>query len=61
MMQSLSASWNVIRDEGELHVVPDDEAHLLSDACWCKPSYNEDDGIYVHHSRDRREYTRERQ
>lgn len=38
------------------HVMPREDlrAHLGSPECWCKPT--EDDGIFVHHSLDKREF-----
>lgn len=39
----------------EYHVVPvnDLREHEDTPDCWCRPDY--DDGVYVHHSMDRRE------
>ena len=40
---------------GERHVRPigDLRPHVLRHDCWCRPT--EDDGVWVHHSMDRRE------
>jgi hypothetical protein len=40
---------------GERHVLPleDLRPHTHSATCWCGPS--DDDGVWVHHSLDRRE------
>jgi hypothetical protein len=39
----------------DFHVVPvnDLREHIANTDCWCKPY--EDDGVWVHHSMDRRE------
>lgn len=39
----------------EIHVVPVDDLreHDTTASCWCRPTY--DDGVWVHHSMDRRE------
>ena len=40
-----------------VHVLPlnDLREHTASADCWCKPTLDGDDPIYVHHSMDRRE------
>lgn len=41
-----------------VHVVPlnDTRTHDLSEACWCQPTYEVDDGdVYIHTSADGRE------
>ncbi len=39
----------------ERHVLPlaDLREHAEQPSCWCRPKY--EDGIYIHHSADRRE------
>ena len=39
----------------DLHITPigDLKDHIASADCWCKPEL--DDGVFVHHSMDRRE------
>lgn len=43
-----------------VHIVPvnDLRDHEAKSACWCRPT--EVDGIWVHHSMDRREHTKEK-
>lgn len=40
----------------KIHVVPTNDLreHEDSEACWCRPTEDED-GVIVHHSMDRRE------
>jgi hypothetical protein len=48
--------WHAVQTQyGDLHVVPLDDLrpHVESDICWCNPT--DDDGLWVHHSLDRRE------
>jgi hypothetical protein len=48
-------TWQVKRR----HVVPlyDLREHEISADCWCRPRKDdEDDGVFIHHSADRREY-----
>jgi hypothetical protein len=53
--------WQVVLTaEGEVHVVPVGEEHSRTTLCWCKPTHD-GGAVYVHHARDRREYTVERQ
>lgn len=47
----------VMEDEGHIHVYPinDLKEHVLEGlTCWCRPEEN-DDGVIVHNSLDRRE------
>lgn len=47
--------WTVDETHSHPHVRPvaDYRPHTLYVPCWCKPTL--DDGVYVHHSMDRRE------
>lgn len=51
--------WLVRIDKyGNRHVMPinDEEEHELDEDCWCKPRYDDDDqGVIIHRSKDRRE------
>lgn len=40
-----------------IHVIPlnDLREHTCAPDCWCKPTLDESDPIYVHHAMDRRE------
>lgn len=53
----MSKGWAVYEGDGLYkHVVPIDDAkpHALDpDECWCGVTF--DDGVWVHHSADRRE------
>jgi len=51
--EKMSEGWRVTEDK---HVIPvaDDIAHDDNEGCWCIPTY--DAGVWVHHSRDGREY-----
>ena len=44
----------------DIHVIPinDLRDHDDSPACWCVP--RDDDGVWIHNSMDRREYTIEK-
>jgi len=45
------------------HVVPMDDLrdHESSRHCWCKPTQDEEEPtVWVHHSMDQREYTKEK-
>lgn len=55
--------WQVVKTAlGEVHVVPIGEEHIRTDQCWCQPTLDiTGDPVWVHHARDRREYTAERQ
>ncbi len=57
------SAWAAYEDQaGAMHVLPMDDLkpHVLGDGCWCKPTPEDDrSDIVVHHSMDRREYTRE--
>ncbi len=49
-------TWSVFIEDGEKHVVPDDDKRehvLASQECWCRPFL--DDDIIVHNSLDGRE------
>lgn len=39
------------------HVIPINDAieHEESRQCWCKPTFNEEDDLLIHHSADGRE------
>lgn len=51
--------WEVLSlRDGPRHVLPIDDyrPHLSIPGCWCGPTQDdEDDGVWVHHSLDRRE------
>jgi hypothetical protein len=56
--------WRVWSTGDGVHVIPVGEPHRRSGMCWCRPTLERDGGgrlVWVHHSRDRREYTVERQ
>jgi hypothetical protein len=56
--------WQVVRTPlAELHVVPVGEEHDCSMECWCGPTPEvlATHPVLVHHARDRREFTVERQ
>ena len=60
------SGWDVVcAEDGDLHVVPkgDRKGHWMMEACHCKPTLDPGCGwpLWVHHSRDRREHTVERQ
>ena len=49
-------SWDArLLENGERHVVPLDDlrTHAASRDCWCSPT--DDEGVFVHHSLDKRE------
>lgn len=47
-------------DAADWHVLPRNDLREHSDTrnCWCGPT--EDEGVFVHHSMDRREHTIEK-
>lgn len=49
--------WDVIRTvDGTLHIVPVDDLKPHGRLrCWCKPTEDAGDGIWVHHALDQRE------
>jgi hypothetical protein len=51
--------WQVWSVDGENHVIPVGEDHSHTEMCWCKPTL--DGEVWVHHARDRREHTVEKQ
>jgi hypothetical protein len=69
----MSEGWKVVAVEfGDVHVVPLGEDHELTAQCWCGPTFKDEHyglvqderltlGAWVHHARDRREHTVERQ
>lgn len=43
-----------------MHVYPllDVQHHVMSEKCWCKPTFDDEDGrMWVHHAADGREDT----
>lgn len=44
-------------EEYHYHVVPlgDIKEHKVSASCWCQPTHDEEDNIWVHHAMDERE------
>lgn len=55
-------SWiATMTDSSERHVRPlgDLRPHDESHQCWCKPT--DDEGVWVHHSLDRREFIERRE
>jgi hypothetical protein len=56
-MCSTFPAWEAILVRGyERHVVPIDDfrPHCEMPSCWCSPT--DDDGVWVHHAMDRREF-----
>lgn len=52
--------WEVWASGAERHVMPQHDRleHSSNEHCWCNPTY--DDGVWVHHSADRREEDEQR-
>ena len=44
-------------DSKALHVVPlnDLREHIASQDCWCKPTEDDVDDVWIHHAMDKRE------
>jgi hypothetical protein len=62
----VNAGWKVTSFAGANHVMPveDLKEHFESRECWCVPTVEPDaygTPTWVHHSKDRREFTVERQ
>lgn len=58
-MMSSSTRWRSrkVSEEYHYHVVPlgDIKEHKVSASCWCQPTHDEEDNIWVHHAMDERE------
>jgi hypothetical protein len=52
-------SWDLLRNQrtGATHVIPAADAieHQTYPACWCRPVWDDDAEMWVHHSADGRE------
>lgn len=57
------SGYNVPDESNHLHVIPMDDLrpHDTSRACWCAPTQDDEEpAVWVHHSMDGREHTKEK-
>ena len=57
------SAFNVPDESSHMHVIPMDDLrpHHTSSDCWCAPTRDDDEpSVWIHHSLDGREYTKEK-